>query len=270
MSFSKSRNRCTIIGRAAVLMVVMSLLLPGLCQAVEELGYWEYRGAVRAAERLDHLTMIDSMEDDNGIYLAMGDRFGLVRIINLTGDGARDIWTSKHLGGVVRQVLSADLNQDGRDEIIAWTSAAIAYVWSADDQRELHQTLTNDFETIHSMTIGNVDSDPALEIIINADNHIYYLDGESFSREWTSIQEYQAERMLCADVDGDSSMELILNTGQVVDARGGDVEWEDKIFGARVEILDIDGDGIPEVLSESDGLPLRIFDVDHRKEKHLQ
>jgi hypothetical protein len=36
------------------------------------------------------------------------------------------------------------------------------------------------------------------------------------------------------------------------------------------EILDIDGDGIPEVLSESDGLPLRIFDVDHRKEKHLQ
>lgn len=256
--------------RSILVAGLIFMSLPTIVAAVTELDYWQYKGIVKTAERLDHLTLIDSMEDDNGVYLAMGDRFGLLRMVYLSGDGARDIWTSKHLNGIVRQVISADLDLDGQDEIIAWTTGGITYIWSAAQKRLLHETLSNDYQIIHSIAIGNVDNDPALEIIINADNHIHYVDGETFSREWTSIQEYQAERMLCADVDGDSSMELILSTGQVVDSRGGDVEWEDQVFGTRIELIDIDGDGLPEILAESDGLPLKIFDVDNRREKHLQ
>ena len=251
-------------------MICVCLLFPALGQSDQKIGYWDYRAAVRAAERLDHMVLIDSMENEYGIYVAVGDRFGLVRLIYISGEGSQSIWTSKQLNGVVQEVFSTDLDRDGQDEIIAWTSAAMVYIWSPITKRLLYESLQNDFETIHSMTAANVDNDDAVEVIINADSHIYYLDGENFSREWTSMQEYEASRIGCADVDGDGSMELVLNSGQVVDARGGDVEWEDQAFGVRIELMDIDGDGLPEILTESDGLPFKIFDVDHRKEKHLQ
>ena len=255
----------------AVLMALAGCLcLAATVASAAELGYWEYRAVMRACERLDHVSCIESLEDADGPYIVIGDRFGLVRIVHLTGEGSRDIWTSKQLNGFVQEVVLADLDGDGSDEIIAWTTSAVVYVWSSTDHELRYETLQNEFQVLHSLATGNVDDDDQLEILVNADDHIYYLDGVTFNREWTSLQEYQATRMVVGDVDGDGTPEIVLNTGQVIDARGGDVEWEGEVFGARIELVDMDGDGIPEVLSESDGGSLKIYDVDIRREKHLQ
>ncbi len=256
--------------RALRPLLCLALLLAAAAAGAAELGYWEYRAVMRSCERLDHVACIESLEDAEGPYLAIGDRFGLVRIIYLTADGARDIWTSKQLNGVIQEVVAADLDGDGTDEIIAWSASAMVYVWSTTDLELRYETLQNDFQALHSLAVGNVDEDEALEILVNADDHIYYLDGVTFNREWTSLREYQATRMAVGDVDGDDQPEIVLNTGQIIDARGGDVEWEDEVFGARIELVDMDGDGIPEVLTESDGGLLKIYDIDTRREKHLQ
>ena len=234
------------------------------------LAYEAYRLAMRAAERLDHVASVESLEDADGPVLALGDRFGLLRLVHLTGYGADMLWTSKQLTGVVQEVIAADLDGDAKDEIIAWTNAAMIYVWGSVDQRLRYETLQSDFTTISCLAVGNVDDDPALDIVVNADKKIYYIDGVTFNREWTSLQEYEAGRMAIGDVDGDHIPEIVLNTGQVLNTRTGDVEWGDEVFGARLELLDIDGDGILEVLTESDGSVMRIFDVDERREKHLQ
>ncbi len=258
------------VRRLAAAACLTLLLAAGAARAAGELGYWDYRAVMRAAERLDHVCCVESLETDDGPFIAIGDRFGLVRVIHLTGDGAREIWTSKQLTGTVSEVLSADLDGDGSDEIVAWTNSAMVYAWSSTDREQLFETLQNDFTVLHSLTVGNVDDDPHNEIVVNADNRIYYLDGVSFNREWTSLNEYQATRLAVGDVDGDGTMELVLNTGQVVDARGGEIEWEDEAFGARIELVDMDGDGLLEVLTESDGGVLKIYDIDNRREKHLQ
>ena len=234
------------------------------------LAYEPYRLAMRAAERLDHVASVESLEDADGPVLALGDRFGLLRLIHLTGYGADMLWTSKQLTGVVQEVVSADLDGDGKDEIIAWTNAAMIYVWGSVDHRLRYETLQSDFTTISCLAVGNVDDDPQLDIVVNADKKIYYIDGITFNREWTSLQEYEAGRMAIGDVDGDKIPEIVLNTGQVLNTRTGDVKWGDEVFGARIELLDIDGDGILEVLTESDGSVMRIYDVDERREKHLQ
>lgn len=246
------------------------LLSAGPAAAVEELGYWEYQSVVSAAERLDKMALVGSLEDQYGLYAVVGDRFGLIRIYYLTHESSEELWSSKQLQGSVMEVLVADLDQDGSDEIVAWTASGMIYVWDAASRKLLYETLTNDFEMIHCLAVGDTDEDDQLEIVINADMKIYYLDGTTFTREWTSLNEYQATRMACGDVDGDDSVEIVLNTGQVVDSRTGDVEWEDEVFGNRIVLVDIDGDAIPEVLSESDGMVMKIFDVDYRKEKHLQ
>ncbi len=50
----------------------------------------------------------------------------------------------------------------------------------------------------------------------------------------------------------------------------GEVEWSDQVFGVRLELLDFDGDGILEVVTEGEGTPLRVWDVDFKSEKRFQ
>jgi hypothetical protein len=189
----------------------------------------------------------------------------------MTHRESKEIWKSKKLDGIVDEVMVGDLDGDGyNDAFTARTSAGMLYVWSGETLNILYESLSTDYQKIHTFAFGNVDDDPATELIINADRRIYYLDGANFNREWTSPFEYEATRMHCGDVDGDRRNEIILNTGQVLDSRSGDVKWEDEVFGSRIELLDMDGDDIPEVLSESDGTVLKVYDVDHKKEKPLQ
>ncbi len=124
---------------------------------------------------------------------------------------------------------------------------------------------------ISCFTAANVDDDESTELVLLADNRLVYIDGATFTKEFTSINEYTATLVRCGDVDGDRRVEIVLNSGQVIDSGSGDVEWEDEAFFGRVELLDIEGDGIPEVLTENPGGgPLKVFDVDYRSEVRFQ
>jgi hypothetical protein len=124
---------------------------------------------------------------------------------------------------------------------------------------------------VSCFTVANVDEDQAAEIILLADRRIVYVDGENFTRQFTSISEYDATMIRCGDVDGDGRQEIVLNTGQVLDSLSGEIEWEDQQFFSRIELLDIDGDGMPEILTENEvGGPLKVFDADYRSEVRFQ
>ena len=77
---------------------------------------------------------------------------------------------------------------------------------------------------------------------------------------------------LTGNVDNDPQLEIILNNGRVLDALTADPEWETSPFGTSIDLIDIDGDGIDEIIGY--GQPgqdtIRIFDVDERQEKPFQ
>ncbi len=262
--------------RAAALGVLLGVLglavaAAGPARAQDELSYGDYQLLVRAANRLDHVAVMEPVDGGVGMDMVLGDRYGLVHVYHLTAGKSREVFQSKQLDGTVDEVRVADLDGDGyEDAFLARTSGGMVYVWSAESRDLLYESLPNDFTRIHALAIGNVDEDPQNEIVVDADLHIHYIDGLSFNRQWTSLHEYEATRLRIGDVDGDGTNELVLNSGQVLDSRSGDVEWAEEAFGNRVELLDMDGDGILEVLTESDGTVMKVFDIDHRKEKHLQ
>lgn len=236
-----------------------------------ELTYAEYRRITEATYRLKHTTMYEPIDGEPGMNVVVGDRFGQINVYHLQPGGSSNrLWKSRPLAGAIEEVLVADLDGDGLDDSIVARTPAQIYVIRMDGFQFAYESLTNDFRVIHSFTIANVDGDPAQEIILNADQKIHYIDGATFNRDWTSLQNYEASRIQVGEVDGDGRPELVLNTGQVIDSSSGAVKWEDEVFGSRLELLDFDGDGIMEVLTESDGLPMKVYDIDYRSEKRFQ
>lgn len=239
--------------------------------AQQELSYDEYRGIIRVAENLQRCAMFEPLDGEPGLYLVVGDRFGKLNVYYLIGGGGRDlVWTSSSLDGNAEEVLVVDLDGDGLDDHIVGRTARRVYAWDlSENYRRAFESSPNDFQSIRAFTVANMDGGPSNEIVLLADDKLHYIDGVTFTRKWTSMNDYQATRIRCGDVDGDGRMDIVLNTGQVVDSGTGEVKWEDQVFGARVELLDLDGDGLMEILTESDGAPLRVFDVDRRAEKRF-
>jgi hypothetical protein len=119
------------------------------------------------------------------------------------------------------------------------------------------------------MTIANVDEDDAFELILLVQGRIYYVDGATFQQEYQSLQAYRAVRMAVGNVDSDAELELVLNSGKVLDVKTTEEEWGPGVFGDFIQLLDIDGDGLQEILGWTSGREMRIFDVDSRQEKPL-
>jgi len=117
------------------------------------------------------------------------------------------------------------------------------------------------------MEIADIDGDPQPEFIILADRRIYVVDGLNKSRQWTSEREFDATEIVIDNVDKDDQMEIILNTGIVIDTRFFNIELEwDKLFGERIMVFDMNNDGYPEVIGEFSDYSLRIFDIYAQRE----
>jgi len=240
--------------------------------AQDELTYAQYRKLSWVADRMGHLAQFEPIHGESGMFFALAERWGTVQVIKVDANGSQRVWKSNQLSGVPEEVLTADLDGDSlEDAFICRTSTGKVYAWSMDGYELLWESLTGEYEEITCFTVANMDDDPANEIVMVADRRIVYVDGANFNRQFSSSFFYSATQIRCGDVDGDSKVEIVLNTGKVLDSFTGDVKWEGETFYGKIELMDIDGDGIPEVLTENPGGgPMKAFDVGHQSEVRFQ
>jgi hypothetical protein len=216
------------------------------------------------------LMPVDNLE---GVTLVYGDRYAIVRVVRVTERGVQVLWRSSALeGGPIQEVLVEDLDGRGGYDIVVRTQGGQAFVFD-DTYSSRWSSVNEDFRRVNAMTIANLDTDPAYEILMVADNQLLVYDGDQFVREQQFNQVFpNVLEVLVGNVDTDREQEIILNNGRVLDALTADAEWETSPFGNSIELIDIDGDGILEVIGH--GLPgqdtIRIFDVDERQEKPFQ
>jgi len=246
--------------------------LPGVALAQDELTYEQYRTLAWAADRLDHVAMFEPVHGEPGMFLILAERFGTVLVIKQTPRGSERVWKSNQLSGVPEEVITADLDGDGlEDAFICRTNTGKIYVWDMEDYTQIWESLPQDYRVISCMTTANIDEDRENEIVMVADNRIVYINGLNFTKDFSSVNEYSATMVRCGDVDGDGRVEVVLNSGQVIDSVSEAIEWEEQTFFRHIELLDIDGDGVPEVLTE-DGLngPIKVFRMDYGNEVRFQ
>lgn len=257
---------------AFVTFVAVMVALTCSALAQSELSYRQYRDLSRVSEGLDHVVQFEPLQGETGMFYAVAERFGTVQVVKMDGRGSRTIWKSNQLAGIPEEVLVADLSGDGLDDaLLCRTSGARVYAWALDGFSPLWESLSGEYSQVSCFTAANVDEDPAAEIVMIANGRLVYVDGSTFTKQFTSIAEYAATEIRCGDVDGDGRADVVLNSGKVVDARSGDVKWEDEPFFGRIELLDLDGNGVVEVLTENPGGgPLKVFDIGGRREIRFQ
>jgi hypothetical protein len=194
-----------------------------------------------------------------------GDTKGIVHL-SIADDGRlREKWRSFPLEGQVKEVFGADLDKDGRMEIIAYTTKARIYVWETVNFKLLWESVQERFKAIQAMVVADVDSDSPLELVVCADNRILYYDGVEFFLEKAGRDALAPSYMLVANVDGDPETEIVTNDGYVMDANTLNIEWATEGFGYPINLFDIDNDGIFEVIGELGG-SIVIIDVEERRE----
>jgi len=206
--------------------------------------------------------------DRSDLWLVYGDRRGLLHILKRKKNGFAEVWDSRTLGGPIAGVFVEDVNLDGADEIVVYTLRGDLYYFDAERYTVIWQNSETEFRSMMCMAVENVDGDPQKELIFCADSYLYIYDAKNLFEEWRSDQEFAAQDIAVADVDGDGALEIVLNTGFVLDARFRDMEWQaPEPFGDRIRLLDVDDDDIPEVIGESLDNTLNVFDIDLKQEK---
>ena len=244
-------------------LLYASLVFPPDKSVAEEI----LRGSADEFDAIKILPPDDKSDKERIVY---GDNRGIIHILKRQKRGYLEEWKSRELGGAIGEVFVEDMDLDGQLEIVVYTNTGRIYFWDPRTNRLIWQSIQTKFESITCMEIYNVDDDDQKEFIFIADSHLYIYDGKDHFEEWRSDEEYTAEDMVIADFDADGQDEIVLNTGFVLDARFRDFEWRYREpFGDRLGMLDIDDDGILELIGESAGRFLRIFDLDLKREKLL-
>jgi hypothetical protein len=199
--------------------------------------------------------------------LVIADAYGYVNMLGPDEKGFKRIWKSFHLGGAVKGLFIHDLAQDGRLNLVVHTTDRL-FVFDARTHELMWESVESDFTDIRAIALGQFDgSDNQHEFLILAGEVLVIFDGIRHNREWEGVDPFNAQEMVVGDVDGDGEEEVVLNTGYVFGALSHSVEWQTEDFGTRLGLIDIDGDGILEVVGESTGGQLKVFDVDKRQEK---
>lgn len=205
--------------------------------------------------------------DGSGTRFVYGDAGTRLHVYKLTRKGIRLDWDSPPFGSRIVRFFYTDVEANGNYELVVFTSAGRILFYDQESYDLVWENVSDNFEEIESAVIWNVDNDPQMELIFIADGRMLFYDGVTRTQEWFVSQERHATELLVANVDADDQLEVILNTGSIVDTKFLEVEWQwNKPFGARISLFDLNEDGFPEVIGELPTFELRVFDVYARRE----
>jgi hypothetical protein len=215
----------------------------------------------------EFLDSMDAVATDSGTQLVFyGGEGGRIHRLEERDGELTDV-NEVGVPAAVRALSAADLDGNGELELVVFTSdgqlaihdgASLEAVWRDQDET---------FASIEALRVANVDQDPPLEILLLADRKLVIYDGSTHFKEWESSEETSATDLLVADVDGDEEDEIVLSSGNVLSTVFFQVEWEaGESFGQELFLIDLDKDGIPEILGRQAYGGLRVFSVRRHEE----
>ena len=208
------------------------------------------------------------LNGDGGKEIVVGLSDGTVRVYDgMTFQQLKSFKTTK-----LTALAVADLDGDGKPEIV--TSDGIGLYVYASDTAALKWSVANAGGT--SIAVGNVDTDPAPEIVVTSyGGKGYVIDTVSHAVKWAYGNGFGSQVAL-GDVNGDGVQEIVGSYGYakitVFDARSKSPAWDISTpeYIDSILVADTDGDGVPEILfADAQYQRIHLIDGRTRNEKKV-
>ena len=262
---TSSRVTSLLLGTVLAVGLIAGAAVPASAQYGDEEVEAAIRDIAILSAKFPAVTPFPWTDDDEETAFLYADAKGIVHLLETDSGSLFEKWKSFPLDGSIRHIFAEDLDRDGRPEIVVYTASPRIYVWETRKFELLWESVEERFEVIHAMAIADVDRDPALELIVCADNKILYIDGIEFFREREGRDFVEPSDMIVGDVDNDGTVEIITNDGYVLDTSSLNIEWATDGFGYPISLFDIDDDGVPEIVGEVGGA-VQFWDAEDQRE----
>jgi hypothetical protein len=190
------------------------------------------------------------------------DRSGHVHIYAMDDGVLTLAWEATTLGSRATSLIVCDLYGDGHLKVLVTSVAGRVLIYDLASYELEWENVQQRYTRIDYMAVAQLASDPQLEAVILADDRLFIFDGYNRNLQWSSTTNMVASFIVIGNVDDDPQLELVLNSGIIVDSRFFNIQFQtDQVFGDRLSLADITGDGYPEVFGEFQDRSLRVFDV---------
>ena len=222
-------------------------------------------------DKFDNISWLPTAPDKPA-RVVLGGANGVLHVLEERHGALEEIWLSRYLEGAVNGLFVGDVNADGRPVIVVFTDRGRIHYFDAINYTLLWSNPPGEYERITAQAVCNIDDDPQLELLFVANGRLIIYDGRDRFEKWRSDQDnLTTTAILVADIDGDGQFQVVLNDGYVFDARFRNLKWQyGEPFGDRLGVLDIDNNGIMELIGEFRGRFIRVFDLNLRREKSLK
>ena len=242
-----------------VLMLIIGSGIPGISKS-QELTPESLRNI---ATTFDYFIVLEETADSPLRYL-YADTGPHIHVYTIENGKSVLVWESTVLGSAITACLVKDLNGDGKETIIVATANGRILAYDAHNYDLLFENFNDPFNSISCLTIANLDDDMQEEAIFIADGKLNIYDCATRFLQWRSHRSVQATEILVANVDDDKQLEIILNSGYVIDSRFYTLEKANVgagAFGNKMRLLDMNGDGYPEIIGETVSRQLKVYDL---------